>query len=57
MIAIIFPLIFQDQTKKITNSNCYKEVVSAITDDEHYGIKKDILTEIEDNENIIIVNK
>ena len=31
----------KDQAKKITNSNCYKEVVSAITDDEHYGIKKD----------------
>ena len=33
----------KDQAKKITNSNCYKEVVSAITDDEHYGIKKDIM--------------
>lgn len=45
----------KDQAKKITNSNYYKEVVGAITDDEYYGIKKEILTEIEDSENIIIV--
>lgn len=45
----------KEKTKKLTNSEGFKEMMSTVLDDEYYGIKKEILTEIEESDSIIIV--